>query len=144
MAATIFILLLTGCFRIPVTVYPPHDGKGLPKALPVTPVGSMAADGTLVPVYPVSSDAPTPPKPIPWGDLLNVGLGILGVAGGGYGLVLSRVLTKAKTGIALVADLADANADAVTDDDVAKNKALAAQVQEAAGVRSLIQKARGK
>lgn len=140
--AVILIILMNGC--IPVTVRPQFDAEGLPVALPVTPVGSVNADGAMVPVYPVSNDAPTPVPSVPWGDLLNVALGVLGVAGGGYGLVLSRVLTKAKTALSITAQLADANAAAETDAEVDKNKQLAAQLQMAAGVRDLIQRVRGK
>lgn len=142
LVAVMVLMAFASC--IPVTVRPQFDAEGLPVALPVTPVGSVSADGALVPIYPVSNDAPTPVPSIQWGDLLNVALGVLGVAGGGYGLVISRVLSKAKTALSITAQLADANAVAETDDEVAKNKQLAAQLQMAAGVRDLIQKVRGK
>ena len=141
LAAIVFVLLLTGCFRIPVTVHPEHDDKGLPIALPVTPTGRVTPDGQLVPVYPVSSQAPKPPSD--WGPMLEQGLTLaLGLlVGGGAALPLIR---KAKTALSLACNLADAQ-EATTDPAVlAQNKVLSAQLQDAAGVRSLIKKARGK
>jgi len=140
LVAAIFVMALTSC--IPVTIRPQFDDQGLPKATPVTLVGSQNLEtGQFLPVYPVSDQAPTPPKD--WWPLLEQGLTLaLGLlVGGGAAVPLIR---RARTAIGLVANLADANASAETDEDVQRNKALNAQMQEAAGVRSLIQKVRGK
>lgn len=133
-------LMLVGC--IPVTIRPEFDDSGLPKAIPVTPIGAQdLATGAFIPAYPVSSQAPKPPKD--WWPMIEMGLSILlGLAVGGGAAV--PVIRKARTAIGLVANLADANASADTDADVERNKALAAQMQEAAGVRSLIQSVRNK
>lgn len=145
-AALLFLwaaCLLWGC--IPVTIRPEFDDAGKPKAVPVTVAGSQdLATGEFHPLYPVSDQAPTPPAPFPWETILQVALGVLGVGGLGGAGVAMRAVGKARTAISLVANLADAQAAAETDDEVAANKRLAAQMQQAAGVRSLIQAARGK
>jgi len=129
----------SGC--IPVTVRPQFDDKGLPVALPVTPVGSISPEGVFAPVYPVSSEPPTPPKD--WGPLLEQGLTLaLGLLVGGGAAM--PVIRKLRLAVGQVANLADAQASAETDEDVARNKLLAKQMQEAAGIRNIIQKARGK
>jgi hypothetical protein len=142
LVACIILLALTGC--IPVTVRPEFDDKGLPIALPVTPAGAVSPEGVFTPVYPVSVDAPPQPQPFPWGDILNIGLGLLGVAGGGYGLVAAKLAGKAKDALRIACSLADANANAETDLDVERNKMIAAQQQAAAGVAALTQAVRGK
>jgi len=142
LVACIILLALTGC--IPVTVRPEFDDKGAPVAIPVTPAGSVSSDGVFTPVYTVSDSAPHKPQPFPWGDILNIGLGLLGVAGGGYGLVAAKIASKAKTALRIACDLAEENADAETEDQVRFNKELARKQQEAFGVRDITQKARGK
>ena len=134
---------ISGC--IPVTIRPEFDDHGLPKALPVAPVGNQdLATGDFHPPFPVSQDPPSPPPSFPWETILQVALGVLGVGGlGGAGIAV-RGLSKARTAIRIVADLADANANAETDADVVRNKMIAAQLQEQAGVRTMTQKARGK
>lgn len=141
LVAIIFWLALTSC--IPVTVRPEFDQQGLPKALPVTPVGSIAADGSLVPVYPTSNESPQPAR-FPWGTIAQVALAVLGVGGGGYGLLVGRVANKAKTALRIACNLAEANAQAETDEQVLVNKQAAARLQDEAGVRLLTQKVRGK
>jgi hypothetical protein len=137
-------MALAGCIRIPVTVHPESDDKGLPVALPVTPAGSVSQEGVFTPVYPVSVDAPKPPAPFPWGDILNIGLAALGVAGGGYGLLAAKVAGKAKSALAIACSLADRVSQAETDDDVAKAKDDARIAQIAAGVHDLTKQVRGK
>ena len=139
LVAIMLLMAFTSC--IPVTVRPQFDDKGLPIALPVTPTGSISADGTLTPIYDVSSEAP---KETNWGAIGTVLGAIMTALLATYGINLRGAVAKAKTAIGLVANLADSQAKAETDEDVARNKALAAQMQEAAGVRDLIQKARGK
>lgn len=139
LVAIMLLMAFTSC--IPVTVRPQFDDKGLPIALPVTPVGSVSPEGRLVPVYPTSDDPPTPPSDW-WPMAQQVLLTLLGVFVGGGAAV--PVVRRLKTALSITAQLADANASAETDEEVAKNKQMAAQLQMAAGVRDLIQKVRGK
>ncbi len=131
--------LICGC--IPVTIRPQFDGEGKPIAIPVTPVGSISPDGTLNPIYPVSSKSPQPTN---WGGIAAAVTGILSAVLAVYGINLRAGLTKAVTAIRISSDLADANARADTDEDVERNKMIARQQQEAAGVHAITQKARGK
>ena len=141
-ALGLLTLALSGC--IPVTIRPEFDDAGLPKAIPVTAVGSQDETGRFHPVYPVSKQAPTPPEPFPWESILQVALGVLGITGlGGAGVAL-RVAGRAKTALGIVCQLADANARADTDLQVEQNKMIAQHQQESAGVRVMTQKARRK
>ena len=139
LTAALFLMALYGC--IPVTIRPQFDDKGLPKAIPVTPVGSVSADGTMNPIYPVSNEAPTPVNWGAWGTAIG---GILSAALAVYGINLRGFASKAQTALRIACDLADQNADAETDTDVERNKRIAAQQQISAGVLMITQKARGK
>jgi hypothetical protein len=69
---------------------------------------------------------------------------VLGVGGLGGAGVAMRTVGKAKTALSLVCSLADAQ-EATSDPEVLqRNKRVAAQMQEAAGVRNLIKRVRGK
>lgn len=70
---------------------------------------------------------------------LMVVLGLL--TGTGAGMVLVR---RAKTALKIACDLAEANGEAETDEQVEKNKRIAESLQMKAGVQVLTQKARGK
>ena len=142
-ALGLLALSLWGC--IPVTIRPQFDDDGLPKATPVTIVGAQdLTTGKFVPAFPVSDEPPTPPGPFPWESILQVALGVLGVGGlGGAGVAL-RVAGRAKTALAIVCQLADANARADTDLQVEQNKMIAQHQQESAGVHVLTQRVREK
>jgi hypothetical protein len=145
LVATILLLLLNSCIRIPVTVSPEFDDAGKPKAIPVTAAGSQdPTTGKFHPLYPVSGQTPTPPAPFPWETILQVALGVLGVGGLGGASVAMRVAGRARTALQIACDLADQNATAETDLDVERNKLIAAQRQAAAGVQALTQAVRGK
>jgi hypothetical protein len=136
-------LFLAAC--IPVTIRPEFDDKGLPKAIPVTNVGSQDLEtGIFHPAFPVSSEPPAPPAKVPWEAFLQIALTIAGVGGLGGAGVAMRVASKAKTAIKLVAELADAQEATSDPETLVKNKRLSAQMQEAAGVKALIKKVRGK
>lgn len=143
LTAIVFGFLLTGC--IPVTVRPEFDDHGLPKAIPVAPVGSQdLATGDFHPPFPVSEDPPAPSPSFPWETILQIALGVLGVGGLGGAGVAIRVVGKAKTALRIACDLADANARAESDLEVEQNKMIAAREQERTGVRTLTKKVRGK
>lgn len=137
--AIVVAMMLSSC--IPVTIHPERDAQGKPIAIPVTPVGTVTPDGVMVPIYDVSEQAPAPPTN--WWPMVEQGLTLLLgiVAGGG---VAVPMITRARKALSLVCNLADAQAQSFTPEEVEKNKILAAQMQEAAGVRGLIQKVRGK
>lgn len=148
-------IAFAGC--IPVTIRPQFDDQGAPIALPVTPTGTISPDGVITPIYPISTAKPTPHPSFPWETALAAILGALGVAGGGYGLLIRGVAQKAKTALRLACDLADANANVAEEAaslppeesakviaQIQRNKNIAAQEQEALGVRALIQKVRKK
>jgi uncharacterized membrane protein (DUF441 family) len=139
LVAVIFVLALTSC--IPVTIRPQFDDQNKPIAIPVTPVGSISPDGTLNPIYPVSDKSPQPTN---WGSIGAVAGAVLSAFLAAYGINLRGAVSKLTTGLRLTSELADAQAQAFTPEEVAANKKLAAQTQEAAGVRTLIQKVRGK
>lgn len=139
----VLALAIAGC--IPVTIRPEFDDAGKPKATPVTIAGTQDLQtGEFHPLYPVSDETPTPPAPFPWEAILQIALGVLGVGGLGGAGVAMRAVGKTRTALSMVCNLVDAQASAETDADVAKNKLLAQQMQEAAGVRTLIQSVRGK
>ena len=152
LVAILLLMAFTSC--IPVTVRPQFDDKGLPVALPVTPVGSISPEGVMSPVYPVSAEAPKPPSDW-WPMAQQVLLTLLGVAaGGGAALPL---IGRAKTALRIACQLADAHARTAEDAaqrppeeaakallDVERNKMIAAQQQMAAGVAALTQAVRGK
>jgi CelD/BcsL family acetyltransferase involved in cellulose biosynthesis len=78
---------------------------------------------------------------------MGVVLTIVGAALGGGGLAavpMLRTAGRLRTALRTACDLADANAVAETDEDVAAAKARAAAEQQAKGVRDLVQKIRGK
>lgn len=140
LACAAIAALLSSC--IPVTIRPEFDDSGKPKATPVTLVGSQdLTTGQFLPIYPVSDEAPAPPKD--WWPMvesvLMIGLGLL--TGTGGGMVLVR---RAKTALKIASELADANAEADTEEQVAQNKKIAQAKQEAAGVHALTQSVRLK
>jgi hypothetical protein len=137
------VLFLTAC--IPVTIRPQFDEEGLPKATPVTVVGTQDLDtGVFHPAFPVSAEAPTPPAKVPWETIIQIALGVLGVGGLGGAGVAMRTISRCKTALSLACNLADAQETTSDPETLAKNKQLSAQMQEAAGVRTLIKKVRGK
>jgi hypothetical protein len=143
-AILLSIILILSVSCIPVTIRPEFDDAGLPKAIPVAPVGSQDSAGMFHPPFPVSEKSPTPPPSFPWETILQVGLGVLGVGGLSGAGVAMRTVGRAKTALSLVCSLADAQ-EATSDPEALKrNKMLAAQAQEAAGVRSLINHVRKK
>lgn len=142
LVAVMFIMAMTSCIRIPVTIHPDFDDSGKPKAVPVAPVGAIdPQSGKFIPPFAVSDEGPTPPTDWwPWIEkALFAALGLL--TGTGGGMVLVR---RAKTALRIACDLADQNAIAETDQDVERNKMIAAQQQAAAGVFNLTQAVRGK
>ena len=139
LVAALIYLALTGC--IPVTIRPQFDDQGLPIAIPVTPAGSVAVDGTMTPIYPVSTKAPTQTN---WGAIGTVVGGVLSAFLAVYGINVRSIATRAKTALSIACELADKNAVAETDEDVARNKAVAQQKQLGAGVQALTQEVRGK
>lgn len=139
-----FCFMLSSCFRIPVTVHPPHDDAGLPQALPVTPTGHIGQDGTIAPVFPVSISAPKPAPSIDWESLLSILLGVAGVGGPAAALGAFSIARKAKIALKIAADLADKNAEAETEEEIARNKHEAAVKQAQEGVLKLTKKVRGK
>lgn len=95
LALVVALLLLPGCFRLPVTVHPPHAEDGQPLALPTAPTGEVRnADGTvdrINPAFPVPrpSDHPAPqPFPLDLNLLLTIALTLLGGGGIGGAMVL--------------------------------------------------------
>lgn len=154
-ACSVFLGLtvFTACqaLRIPVEVHPAYSDAGTPLPLPVAPepmtVTAQGDGSTTSYRIELADDAtPVPPAPpgINWEAVFQVVLGVAGVAGGGYGLMAARIAGKARTALRIVADLADANADAADDVQVTRNKDIAKEQQEAAGVRHLVQEVRGK
>lgn len=143
---TIFLIsmlaLLAAC--IPVTIRPEFDDAGLPKAIPVAPVGAQDAAGVFHPPFPVSEKAPSPPSGFPWETILQIGMCVMGVGGLGGAGVAMRLAGRAKTALSLVCSLADAQEATSDPEALSRNKQMAAQMQEAAGVRNLIKKVRGK
>lgn len=137
--AMMFWMALTSC--IPVTVRPQFDDKGKPIALPVTPTGSISPDGTLNPIYEVSAEAP---RPTNWGTIGVIASVALNAFLAAYGINLRGIASKAKTALGIACDLADANAAAETDEEVQRNKNLAAAAQLKANVYQLTQSVRGK
>jgi len=137
--AAAIAIALSSC--IPVTIRPQFDAKGLPKAIPVTPVGSVSSSGELLPIYPVSNEAPTPTNWGAWGAAIGAITTALLAA---YGINLRGFASKAQAALRIACDLADQNAKAETDTDVERNKMIASQQQMAAGVQALTQKVRGK
>ena len=139
LVAALFYLALTGC--IPVTVRPQFDDQGKPIALPVTPTGSVSPDGTITPIYEISGQAPKP---------FNTAAVVAGISGflnlllAAYGINLRGVVSRAKTALGIVSNLADANAQAETDEEVERNKRAAFAAQVKANVHKLTQEARGK
>lgn len=68
----------------------------------------------------------------------------MGVGGLGGAGVAMRLAGRAKTALSLVCSLADAQEATSDPEALSRNKQMAAQMQEAAGVRNLIKKVRGK
>ncbi len=140
-------LALAGCgFAIPVRVVPTDE------PILVAPVGTMSLDDAITIL---NGNLPQPdPAKFPPPKVVTAGWGLLGQAllaavaaltgGGGLAAVLLPLLGKAKVALSIASSLADANAAANTDAEVATNKRHAAMAQEAAGVRKLTQKVRGK
>jgi hypothetical protein len=137
--ALLLAVVLVGC--IPGTIRPQFDDENKPIAIPVTPTGSISPDGTLTPIYPVSSKSPQPTN---WAA---IGIGISAVLNAvlmAYGINLRGALGKAVTVARIGMELADANAAAETDEDVRRNKEAALQKQRQANVHKLTQELRGK
>jgi hypothetical protein len=132
-------LMLAGC--IPVTIRPQFDDENKPIAIPVTPTGSISADGTLVPIYPVSTKAPTGMN---WGTIGTIIGVVTSTFLAVYGINARGMIGKLKTVGRIACDLADQNAVAETDQDVERNKMIAQQQQNALGVLGLTQAVRGK
>ncbi len=130
---------LNGC--IPVTIRPQFDNENKPIAIPVTPTGSISPDGTLVPIYPVSDKSPQPTN---WGAIGTVAATIISALLAAYGINLRGALGKMTTVARINAELADDNANAETDEQVARNKHLAFQKQLRANVHKQTQIVRGK
>jgi len=140
LVALLLLMAFTSC--IPVTMHNERDAQGKPIPLAFTPAGGQdLKTGEFKPTYPVSDQPPAPPTDW-WPMAQQVLLTLLGVAAGGGAAV--PMIRRARTAISLVANLADAQEQAFTPEAVEANKKLAAQMQEAAGVRGLIQKVRGK
>lgn len=143
MRSTLLSLLiligLTAC--IPVTVRPQFDDQGLPIAMPVTPIGSITPTGELVPHYPVSKSAPSDMN---WGAI-GTALGAVTTALlAAYGINLRGFAGKAQSALKIACELADHNAVAETDEQVLRNKEIAAKRQKELGVLDLTKKVRGK
>ena len=141
LVAAMFIMALTSC--IPVTIRPEFDDAGLPKAIPVAPVGSQDGAGVFHPPFAVSSEAPTPPQPFPWDTILQVGVALL-TGAGGAGLLAGRVVGRVKTALSIACQLADDTATAETDEQVRLAKQLAESKQIRAGVHELTAQVRKK
>ena len=139
LTAALIYLALTGC--IPVTIRPQFDDENKPIAIPVTPTGSISADGTLTPIYPVSDKSPQPTN---WAGIVATVTGILSAVLAAYGINLRAGLSKAVAAVRIASDLADANARAETDEDVERNKMIAFQQQLQTGSHKITQQARGK
>ncbi len=146
-AALVVCLLLSGCaFAIPVRAVPTDE------PILVAPVGTMTLDDAIT-ILNGNLPQPDPAKFPPaknvtagWpmlGNLLLAAVGAL-TGGGGIMAVVLPMLRKSKVALSIASSLADANAAANTDAEVATNKRNAAMAQEAAGVRKLTQRARGK
>lgn len=139
LVAAMFIMALYGC--IPVTVRPQFDSNGKPIALPVTPTGSVSPDGTIVPIYEVSDQAPKP---------FNTAAVVAGISGflnlllAVYGINLRGVVSRTSTALGIACNLADGNAQAETDEEVERNKRAAFAAQIKANVHQITQAARGK
>ena len=135
----ILVMAFTSC--IPVTVRPQFDDSGKPIALPVTPTGSISADGTIVPIYEVSHESP---KPTNWAAVAGGISLVLNALLAAYGINLRGVVSKAKTALGIACNLADANATAETDEQVKRNKEIAKDLQVSVGVHDMTQEVRGK
>lgn len=122
-------------------MHPEFDDAGLPKAIPVTPVGSQDDTGRYHPIYSVSSSPPQD-NGFPWEKTLQIALGVLGVGGLGGAGVAMRFASRAKTALGIACRLADDNAVAETDDQVRLAKSLAEARQIREGVHAMTQKAR--
>ncbi len=139
LVAAIFYMALTGC--IPVTIRPQFDDTGKPIAIPVTPTGSIKPDGTLVPIYPVSDKSPQPTN---WVGIVTGITSVLTAVLAVYGINLRGALGKMTAVARINSELADDNANAETDEDVARNKQRAFQKQLQANVHKQTQIVRGK
>jgi hypothetical protein len=138
----VLIMLLTGC-AIPIRTE--FDASGKPKAIPVTPVGSQnLKNGAFTPVYPVSNEAPSPPPQVPWDSLLQIGLAIAGIGGGGYGLLAGSIAGKAKKALQIACAYAEKVETCETPDEIKHAKNEARLLQNMHGVHSITQSARNK
>ena len=132
-------VVMIGC--IPVTIHPQFGEDHKPIPLAVTPVGSISPDGTLNPVFPTSSSAPSE---FNWGSIGAVIGAITTALLAAYGINVRGTVTKLKNVATIAMNLADANGTAETDDEVKKNKDVAKQMQVSAGVHDLTKALRGK
>lgn len=103
--------------------------------------GSVALNPSLP--QPKAEDFKPPMGGMQWADML-LNLACLVLGGTGVGAAALPVIGKLKTGLRITAALADANAAANTDVEVRLAKQAAQQAQDAAGVRKIVQRARGK
>lgn len=141
-------LSIAGCaLAIPVRAVPTDE------PILVAAVGTQSTDAAGVTTHNANLPQPDPAKFPPaqsttagWGAMGNVLLAAVSAlaGGGGAAVWLMPLLGKLRKALSITATLADANADATTDAQVAVNKHNATMAQEAAGVRDLTQKARGK
>ena len=122
-------------------------------AIPVTVRPSETADGQKIPLAtrdvagdPAWADPAAAPAPgFDWSGLLLAGASLVGGTGAAaWALRAVGIARKAKVALGLTAQLADRLADAPDADAVAAAKRDAATAQQAAGVRQMIQEARGK
>lgn len=139
LVAAMFIMAMTSC--IPVTIRPQFDDDNKPIAIPVTPTGSISADGTISPIYEVSNRAPTP---LNAAAVVATISGVLNLILMAYGINLRGVVSKTKTALGIACSLADGNAQAETDEEVERNKRAAFAAQVRANVHLLTQQERGK
>ena len=139
----VLVLTLGGC-ALPVRAVPSD------KPILVAPVGTQhpQEDGSVAlnPGLPQPKAEDFKPAGGNWATWANGLLTVAGLVlgGTGVGAWALPLIGKAKTAIRIASELADRCAAAETDKDVEIAKSLAATAQEAAGVRTLTNKARRK
>ncbi|MBA3622952.1 MAG: hypothetical protein H0W48_00480 [Methylibium sp.] len=139
-AIMLAIVWLCGC--IPVRVVPSDQ------PILVAPVGVSIPqeDGTtaLNPKLPQPrAGLYPPPQGVPWGSILAVGLALCG--GGGTAVAFAApVIRRIRVAAQIACQLADDCAKADTDAEVDAAKKRAGAAQDAAGVRTVTNRIRGK
>jgi hypothetical protein len=139
-AATLGVACIVAGCAVPVEVRPRETESGKPIPIPV-------AQTQPPPEQPRSDFADVGAAPAPgfdWNLLITALLGVGTVAGGGWAMVASRGAGVLRAAVQAAAMHADRMEHAESLEEVAKMKALSAQEQERAGVRKIIQRARGK